>query len=75
MLRLAASLAGEDEADLAGKGGHSFASVPLQQGTDIDEDENDDDEEMISVSRCKVLFNWLSSCSQKSFFICSCDND
>ncbi|KQK23032.1 DNA repair protein UVH3 isoform X1 [Brachypodium distachyon] len=44
---LAASLAAEDEADLTDKGGHNSASVPLQQGTGIDEDENDDDEEMI----------------------------
>ncbi|CAM0871652.1 unnamed protein product [Alopecurus aequalis] len=44
---LAASLAAEDEADLTGKGEHSSASVTLQEGTGIDEDENDDDEEMI----------------------------
>ena len=73
VLRLAASLAAEDEADLTGKGEHSSANVTLQEGTGIDEDENDDDEEMIVVSRFKVLFNWLSSCSQKSFFICSCE--
>ncbi|KAM0845234.1 hypothetical protein ACQ4PT_056508 [Festuca glaucescens] len=44
---LAASLAAEDEADLIGKGEHNSASVTLQEGTGIDEDENDDDEEMI----------------------------
>lgn len=44
---LAASLAAEDEAGLTGKGEHNSASVTLQQGTSIDEDENDDDEEMI----------------------------
>lgn len=51
VLRLAASLAAEDEAGLTGKGEHNSASVPLQEGTGIDEDENDDDEEMIFVSR------------------------
>ncbi|KAM0860071.1 hypothetical protein ACQ4PT_046788 [Festuca glaucescens] len=44
---LAASLAAEDEADLIGKGEQNSASVTLQEGTGIDEDENDDDEEMI----------------------------
>ncbi|KAM0842168.1 hypothetical protein ACQ4PT_058559 [Festuca glaucescens] len=44
---LAASLAAVDEADLIGKGEHNSASVTLQEGTGIDEDENDDDEEMI----------------------------
>nr|BAK08020.1 predicted protein [Hordeum vulgare subsp. vulgare] len=44
---LAASLAAEDEAGLIGKGEHNPASVPLQEGTGIDEEENDDDEEMI----------------------------
>ncbi|KAM3315089.1 hypothetical protein ACQJBY_033693 [Aegilops geniculata] len=41
------SLAAEDEAGLTGKGEHNPASVPSQEGTGIDEDENDDDEEMI----------------------------
>lgn len=50
MLRLAASLAAEDEAGLTDKGEHNSASVPLQEGTGIDEDENDDDEEMMFVS-------------------------
>ncbi|XP_047089753.1 DNA repair protein UVH3-like [Lolium rigidum] len=44
---LAASLAAEDEADFIGKGERNSASVTLQEGTGIDEDENDDDEEMI----------------------------
>ncbi|XP_047089754.1 DNA repair protein UVH3-like [Lolium rigidum] len=44
---LAASLAAEDEADFIGKGEHNSASVTLQEGIGIDEDENDDDEEMI----------------------------
>lgn len=44
---LAASLAAEDEAGLTDKGEHNSASVPLQEGTGIDEDENDDDEEMM----------------------------
>jgi hypothetical protein len=50
VIRLAASLAAEDEAHLTGKGEHSSASVTFQEGIDIDEDENDDDEEMIFVS-------------------------
>jgi hypothetical protein len=50
VLRLAASLAAEDEADFIGKGEHNSASVTLQERTGIDEDENDDDEEMIFVS-------------------------
>uniref|UniRef100_A0A8R7Q7D0 XPG-I domain-containing protein n=1 Tax=Triticum urartu TaxID=4572 RepID=A0A8R7Q7D0_TRIUA len=41
------SLAAEDEAGLTGKGERNPASVPSQEGTGIDEDENDDDEEMI----------------------------
>uniref|UniRef100_A0ACD5TVH4 Uncharacterized protein n=1 Tax=Avena sativa TaxID=4498 RepID=A0ACD5TVH4_AVESA len=44
---LAASLAAEDEADLTGRVEHNSASVTLQEGTGIDEDENDDDVEMI----------------------------
>ena len=50
VLRLAASLAAEDEADLTGNREHSSANVTLQEGTGTDEDENDDDEEMIFVS-------------------------
>ena len=50
VLRLAASLAAEDGADLTGKGGHGTGIGRLQEGTGIDEDENDDDEEMIFVS-------------------------
>jgi DNA excision repair protein ERCC-5 len=48
VLRLAASLAAEEETGFNGEGKH-FRSVPLQGGAEIDEDDNDD-EEMVFVS-------------------------
>lgn len=49
VLRLAASLAAEEETGFTGEGKQHFTSVPLQDGAEIDEDE-DDDEGMIFVS-------------------------
>jgi DNA excision repair protein ERCC-5 len=49
VLRLAASLAAEEEADFTDEGKHRFTSVLLPEGAEIDEDE-DDDEGMIFVS-------------------------
>ncbi|OEL19728.1 DNA repair protein UVH3 [Dichanthelium oligosanthes] len=46
LLRLAASLAAEEETGFTGEGKHHFTSLPLQEGAEIDEDE-DDDEGMI----------------------------
>lgn len=49
VLRLAASLAAEEGSDFTDEGKHHFTSVPLPEGAEIDEDE-DDDEGMIFVS-------------------------
>uniref|UniRef100_A0A0A9DAE9 DNA-repair protein UVH3, putative n=1 Tax=Arundo donax TaxID=35708 RepID=A0A0A9DAE9_ARUDO len=43
---LAASLAAEEETDFSEEGNKHFTSVPLQEGAEVDEDE-DDNEEMI----------------------------
>jgi hypothetical protein len=50
VLRLAASLAAEEEANLTGKGKQYTVSVPLQEAADISEDDDEDDGEMIFVS-------------------------
>jgi hypothetical protein len=41
VLRLASSLAAEEEKGFTGEGKH-FTSVPLQEGPEIDEDDDDD---------------------------------
>jgi hypothetical protein len=48
VLRLAASLAAEEETGFNGEGKH-FTSAPFQGGAEIDEDD-DDDEEIVFVS-------------------------
>lgn len=49
VLRLAASLAAEEDTDFTDEGTHHLTSAPLPEGDEIDEDE-DDDEGMIFVS-------------------------